>query len=352
MNRQLINQSLKQFYYTTLHHKREDTLLTGVEIDNNRGGEYNKGKMKLSYEAYKNVADTMRLLHDELKVQISPSVVVLKSNQLPQSIPESRLKEALKYLAQEKVITYNCEIEYSPLFYEYNKEYREAKEALDTAEYFFAKDDKSVKAWGQINLLDKQRKAEAERSGITTFKIKPLTFFEQTYEQMAAEHNSFNSEHPHDKSNKNVEVFREKSITSFPLRLHCEISPNVNDNSLQDITIFINNIKIRAMTPSTIGNIAKYAFSKAIPDSGIFTTIDINKIGIKYQRNMSSLIRDFLDSELLGRIFFEKIPRSKHSFKMRTEVTKETLEELEIDTVQVLNEIERLSKKRKRNIGK
>ena len=67
---------------------------------------------------------------------------------------------------------------------------------------------------------------------------------------------------------------------------------------------------------------------------------------------MSSLINDFLGSELLGKIFFEKIPRLERSFRIRTEVTEKTLEELGIDTVQVLNEIERLSKKRKRNIGK
>ena len=311
-----------------------------------------KSNMELSCEAYKNVTNILQLLHDELKVQIDPSLVVLKSNQLPQGTSESKLKEALKYLSQKEVIMCDCDVKYSALFYEYDNEYKKAKETLDTAEYFFAKDNKSAEMWRQINLLDKQRKAEADRSGITTFKIKPLASFEQTYEQMVVEYNSSNSGFPHDKSNKNAKSFHEKPITSFPLRLHCEINPNINDGSLQDVTIFINNIKIRTMIPSAIGSIAKYAFSEAIPDSDIFTTIDIDKIDIKYQRNMSSLINDFLGSELLGKIFFEKIPHLKRSFRIRTEVTEKTLEELGIDTVQVLNEIERLSKKRKRNIGK
>lgn len=82
--------------------------------------------MELSCEAYKNVANILQLLHDELKVQIDPSLVVLKSNQLPQGTSESKLKEALKYLSQKEVIVYDCEVKYSALFYEYDNEYKKS----------------------------------------------------------------------------------------------------------------------------------------------------------------------------------------------------------------------------------
>lgn len=300
--------------------------------------------VKLSHRAYEKIQRVAKLIHEELESQIKPSPVLFESNKLPNDISEKIFTDALKYLSEEGLISYNCNTKNTAAFYEYDRQYKDAKAKLYSAEYFLGEDRLRDNIRKDIDRYDNQRKAEAERWHSTIFTIQPQASFNEKYNKVMANCGSHSENEGH-------QPIQKIPITNFPLRLHYEVKPNANDSNLQDASIYINNIEIRTIGPSVIGKIIQYAFSEAIPDSDIFTVIDIRKINLKYTRNMSSLIRDFLDSDLLGKIFFEKIPRSKHSFKMRTEVSEDTIKESGFDTVSVLNEVERLAKKRRKNRG-
>lgn len=295
---------------------------------------------ELSQKAYRKIQEVAKLIYRESESQIKPRPIIITNTQLSGILPEATFADALGYLEENGLISYKYEKEYSAAYYDYDQKSKEAVcfNSLRQGETWESKIE-------EAKIYARQRDDEKKKGYLATFTITLHPAFTEKYNDIMATYGSY-------LENRESQPPQKTPITNFPLRLHCEAKSNVNDSSLQDISIFINNTEIRTVGPSVIGKIIQYAFSEAIPDSDIFTVIDIRKTNLKYTRNMSSLVGDFLDSDLLGKIFFEKIPRSKHSFKMRTEVSGDTIKELGFDTVSVLSEVERLAKKRRKNRGR
>lgn len=297
---------------------------------------------ELSHKAYEKIQRVAELIHGELDSQIEPSPILFESNKLPNDISERTFADALKYLSGEGLINYDSDTKSTAAFYKYDKQYKDALEVISSADYFVNEDKMRDKTWKNISQYDNQRKAEARLCHITTFVIQPSLDFNERYDEIMTKYSHCSEE---GKTRIVHKMPVANSLTNF--RLFYEVVG-------ESLRILVSGIIIRVTSKSSfIGKIIASSIDNSSSTPSVFTNVDLRKIAPTYTRNTSAVINDFFgvtsldDIPNLSKAFLKKVPKTSKIFQIRTEVTADELEDENINTEFVRQELEMLAQKQR-----
>jgi len=295
---------------------------------------------ELSRKAYEIIQKVAELIHEELESQIEPSPILFESNKLPNDISEKTFADALKYLSEEGLISYDSDTKSTAAFYKYDKQYKDALEVINSADYFINENKMRDKICKNINQYDNQRKAEAALYHITTFIVQPTLDFNEKYDEIMVKYAHYSKE---EKTRTVHKMPVANSLTNFRLTYE------VNGDSLQ---VLISGIVVRLASKSSfIGKIIMASIDASNSELSVFTNVNLKKIAPTYTRNTSAVINDFFnvssldDISNLSKAFLRRVPRTSKIFQIRTEVTAGELEDENINTELVRQELRVLAEK-------
>lgn len=266
------------------------------------------------HRQYKLIQKVLKYINDEANGPFNLTKITIKKTDV--RVTDDELEKSLEYLKNEGLISYTATTSYSDKYDEYCRKLSELEAKLNqpkySTEYFIGKTEWAKNVSVNLDMYEKQIKAEKLRSKSTVFTAKLQPNFNKKYAEIMS---------------------RCGGDARYILHLEGKY-------------LYINNECVSTLNASwrlrlfqavlRCDNGAIFDAEAYIPKSNIN----------KKLRGMPQVLPEIIDSKFLREIFFQDIKET--SFKIYHSITESMIEENGYDTILIDKEIKSSSKNKQR----
>lgn len=289
-------------------------MLTEVEVDNNRGEEYNEEMLGSVHRQYKLIQKVLKYINDEANGPFNLTKITIKKTDV--QVTDDELEKSLEYLKNEGLISYTATTSYSGKYDEYCRKLSELEAKLNqpkySTEYFIGKTEWAKNVSVKRNMYEKQIKAEKLRSKSTVFTVELQPNFNKKYAEIMS---------------------RCGGDARYVLHLEGKY-------------LYINNECVSTFKASW--RLQLFQAALRCDNGAVFdaeTYIPKSNINKKL-RGLPQLLPETIDSQILRELFFRDVKAT--SFKIYHSITDAMVEESGYDTILIDKEIKSSAKNKQR----